>query len=528
MNASLALGPARSSPYRFTFTAKLLGLLATVSFADQLFYGAAAPGSTVGLFAITLILLVPALRPELRSHPGALVAIAVAAWFAGVMLHAPSLLAAILCWLALSLAVLLPRAARFGNGAAWLLRLAVHTAAAPFRPLVDYNRARRARRRRPSGFDLTSFATTLFLPAVGTGLFLLLFTAANPVFGELTSRIDPFAALGLLSPVRLVFWLFIIFVVWRLLSPRLPRLAPATDGSGIGLPGASVASVTVSLLAFNALFLVQNGLDIVFLWSGAALPDGMSYAEYAHRGAYPLIGTALLAGAFVLLTTRSGSPMAQSSLIRRLVTLWIAQNLFLVASTMLRTLAYIDAYSLTELRIQALVWMGLVAAGLVLICLRLWLARSGSWLINANLLAVLLVLGASVWIDYGRIAAGWNVRHAREVGGRGTWLDLCHLGRMGDSALLPLVELEARPISPELRDRVRWVRSNAYRDLAARQSSWQSWTWRGARRLSAARARMEAAGLPTYAPFQRYCDGAPIPRVQVAPAAPALTVEVRR
>jgi hypothetical protein len=528
MNASLALGLARSSPHGFTFTAKLLGLLAAVSFADQLFYGAAAAGSTTGLFAITLILLVPALRPELRSHPGALVAIGVAAWFAGVMLHAPGMLAAILCWLALSLAVLLPRAAQFGNGAAWLLRLIVHTAAAPFRPLVDYNRARRARRRSPSALDVTWVATTLFLPAIGTGLFLLLFTAANPVFGELTSRIDPFAALGHFSPIRLLLWLFITALVWRLLSPRLSRLGAAMDGSNIGLPGTSIASVTISLFAFNALFLVQNGLDIAFLWSGAALPDGMSYAEYAHRGAYPLIGTALLAGAFVLLTTRSGSPMAHSPLIRLLVTLWIAQNLFLVASTMLRTLAYVDAYSLTELRVQALVWMGLVASGLVLICLRLWLARSSIWLINANLLAVLLVLGASAWIDYDRLAAGWNVRHAREVGGRGTSLDLCHLGRMGDSALLPLIELEARPIPPALRDRVRWVRSNAYRDLAGRQSSWQSWTWRGARRLSAARERIAGAGLPTYAPFGRQCDGTPFRMVEVAPAAPALTVEVPR
>ena len=34
--------------------------------------------------------------------------------------------------------------------------------------------------------------------------------------------------------------------------------------------------------------------------------------------------------------------------------LWIAQNLLLVASTMLRTLDYVEAYSLTELRIAAL------------------------------------------------------------------------------------------------------------------------------------------------------------------------------
>jgi hypothetical protein len=127
-----------------------------------------------------------------------------------------------------------------------------------------------------------------------------------------------------------------------------------------------------------------------------------------------------LAGGFVLLTTRAGTEMAQSSAIQRLVYLWLAQNIFLVSSTMLRTIDYIEVYQLTELRIQALVWMALVALGLLLICLRLALGTSSLWLVNANMAAAALVLSASVAIDYDRIAAGWNVRHAREVGGRGS------------------------------------------------------------------------------------------------------------
>jgi hypothetical protein len=87
----------------------------------------------------------------------------------------------------------------------------------------------------------------------------------------------------------------------------------------------------------------------------------------------------------VLVTTRPGTPIADSRLIRRLVYLWIGQNVFLVASTMLRTVDYIEAYLLTELRIEALLWMALVALGLVLICVRLSLGKTSAWLINANL-----------------------------------------------------------------------------------------------------------------------------------------------
>ncbi len=55
------------------------------------------------------------------------------------------------------------------------------------------------------------------------------------------------------------------------------------------------SAILNSLILFNALFAVQTILDLIYLWGGVRLPDGLSYAEYAHRGAHPLIATALLA-----------------------------------------------------------------------------------------------------------------------------------------------------------------------------------------------------------------------------------------
>jgi hypothetical protein len=358
------------------------------------------------------------------------------------------------------------------------------------------------------------------LPIIGTGLFLILFAAANPLIESALSGFDPFAFLHF-SPLRIIFWCLIGLLVWRLLSPRLMLRGPAFE-SGIDwldLPGISLASVTISLVAFNALFALQNGLDLAFLWSDAPLPEGMTLAEYAHRGAYPLILTVLLAGGFVLVTTRPGTAIGESPLIRRLVYVWIGQNVFLVASNMLRTIDYIEAYLLTELRIEALLWMALVALGLVLICVRLSLGKTSAWLINANLAAAALVLAASAALDYDRVAAGWNVDHAREVGGRGSAIDLCYLGQMTDSALLPLIELESRPIPPELRGRVSWLRNLTMQRLEMRQADWQSWDWRGARRLAAAREQVAARRLPRFrADHDRQCDGKLHPRVEVAPA----------
>lgn len=96
------------------------------------------------------------------------------------------------------------------------------------------------------------------------------------------------------------------------------------------------------------------------------MPKGVTLAEYAHRGAYPLIVTALLAALFVIVTLRPGSSTAAMPAIRKLVVLWIAQNIVLVGSSIVRTFDYVEAYSLTILRISALAWMVLVAVGLVL------------------------------------------------------------------------------------------------------------------------------------------------------------------
>jgi hypothetical protein len=198
------------------------------------------------------------------------------------------------------------------------------------------------------------------------------------------------------------------------------------------------------------------------------LPKGVTLAEYAHRGAYPLVVTALLAGVFVLAALRPGSETARRPWLRALVVVWIVQNVLLVASSMLRTLDYVQAYSLTRLRIAALLWMCLVASGLVLICWRMLRGKSSTWLINANVLAGGLVLAGCGAVDLGAVAARWNVEHAREAGGDGPPLDLCYLATLDDASIVvPLSELANRPLPPVFRDRVVWARSVALKNLTA-------------------------------------------------------------
>jgi hypothetical protein len=520
-----------ASRVRFRFWAKVGAAAALVVLGDRLFYVGGGLGSAIGMFAMAWAVATLLLQPAMRRDRRAIAAFVLAAGYAAVLYDDPSLLAWSLFWVALAIATLLPRTGAFDNAWRWADRLLVHGATGLFGPLLDIRRL--ARLRPQSGRPgLRSSFPVLALPLIGSAVFIALFAVANPLIGDALAAIK-LPSLDQISIIRTGLWLILLLLVWSSFRPRKIRVFfPAVDEeSDYSLPGVSISSVTLSLILFNSLFALQNGLDLAFLWSDAGLPEGVTLADYAHRGAYPLIATALLAGLFVLVTLRPGSETAAVPLIRRLVVIWVGQNIFLVASSILRTIDYVEAYSLTRLRIAALAWMLLVAIGLFLICWRMLRARSAGWLINANTFAAGLLLSIASIVDLGAVTAAWNVRNAREVAGSGAGLDLCYLDGLGAAALVSLVELEQRPLTPGFRDRVTYVRQKILNRTKADQASgW--WTWRNDRRLH--RTSRMMAGKPWPKPmirkgWRRGCDGqliAPPPPLPAPPPSAATATEL--
>ena len=516
---------------RFTFARKAAGAVALVILADVLFFNQLA-GATIGLFALVWIAVIVAAMPAVLHNRSSLVALVLAALLALAQIEEPSLLGCALFLVTSAFAVLAARQ-RFDDAFRWSQRLIAHGVLGLVRPFGDAIRLLRLPRRAGRA-GIRSSARMMLLPLLGGIAFVALFAHANPLIGQAFESIvlpSPFAAIG-----HLLFWIAAFLAIWPSLRPH-----PSATGLFANIPRferqwpeVALPSILLSLVTFNLIFAVQNGLDIAFLWSGAALPRTVTLANYAHRGAYTLIATALLAGLFVLALLRPGSVAATSPAARRLVVLWVAQNLLLVASSILRTIDYVEAYSLTVFRIAALLWMGLVAIGLVLVCWRLLSGRSARWLINANSLAAAVVLLPATAIDLGAIAADWNVRHARETGGAGAAIDLCYLHDLGPAALLPLIDLERSARQPALRDRATFLRAGILADVVARDADWHQWSWRNARRLAAARIALGPnPARPKPAPDGRECDGtivtppaaAPVPPL---PSAPPLTEAPQR
>jgi Domain of unknown function (DUF4173) len=492
----------RGSFWRKAFFAGMLVILADV----LLFDGEA--GSVLGVFmAVWAGLSFAAHRAGWRNI-WSLTAFGLATGFAAVMTYDPSFLAFVMFLGTLTLAVLLTHIKGIGDGWYWFKRLAFHGVATMFAPLFDLNRLAKAKRRSRGKRSVSQLLPNLVLPLVGTLLFVALFAMANPIISGFLDNIQ-IGGLTENDIARVFFWGIIFVAVWATLRPLRPktmfnRLAETEPSR---MAGVTVASVTLSLVIFNLLFALQNGMDLIYIWGDVRLPDEFTLAEYAHRGAYPLIVTALLAGLFVLMTTHPRSEMAGNALIRALIIIWVAQNLFLVASTAERTLLYIESYSLTELRISALLWMALVAVGLVLVTWRMLRGNSLAWLMNGNALAAFVVLSACTVVDLGATAATWNVRHAREVGGEGVELDLCYLNLLEGSSLRALAGLEQKPeLEPEFRQRVILVRQEVQQRIARRQRQKGGWDWRDAQRMAA----LEGQSLKTLIIPKGYyvdCDG---------------------
>ena len=509
---------ARSSFWLKVGVAAVLAVL-----ADVLFFRSLPWGATLGGFAAVWIVGVGLARPGLLRDRRAVFALAGAALFAGLMIERPDVLSWAMFALMITVAAL---SARVGAGEPawrWAQRLFIHGVVSLVGPILDAVRMARLRRRRPSGVSPVAVLRVAALPVVGGLIFLLLFARANPLIADVldAARIP---SPSISTVLRLLGCLVVMLMVATTLRPRWYRRLAALPSLGQrALPGVSTASVTLSLLVFNALFALQNGLDVAFLWSGAPLPDGMTLADYAHRGAYPLIATALLAGLFVLVALRPGSETARRPLVRGLVILWVAQNMVLVASSILRTADYIEAYALTRFRIVAMVWMAMVGLGLLLIGWRMLRGKDGHWLIDANAKLALVVLALISTVDLGAVAAAWNIQHAREIDGTGARMDVGYLRALGAPALVSLVRLEQTTTDADLRDRVAAVRGELLDRMRRDQSDWRSWTWRNARRLDQVEALSARQPLMTPKPGERLWDGRlkPPPPPEPLPETPA-------
>lgn len=463
--------------------------LALAALADWLFYDQPVGISAV-IFAIALIL--GSLLANFAAMDRTKLSLAGFVAAAGLVLAFEEFNAISLAFIMLSLGICLQlitsrKSDRLGERARALGELYL---IAPFRMLRDV----------PGMISLPAVISGVavwLVPVVLSGVFVFLFASANPVIEKWVSLIiTPANAASHINIGRTLFWFAVLSIVWPFVHVRwrnksrvvvdfAEAVAQEHDTQPRGTEFFSTATILRSLILFNLLFAVQTVLDALYLWGSTTLPADISYASYAHRGAYPLIVTALLAAAFVLAAMKPCGPAGQSKIIRPLVYLWMAQNVLLVVSSILRLDLYVQIYLLTWWRVAAFIWMGLVVIGLLLIVARIVLNRSNGWLIGANLIVLTATLYLCALVDLTPAIAHYNVSHSREASGKGVALDTNYLRQLGPQAL-PAIDraIVLRGHDPYLAAVHDRLVEQQQKDMA----SWRTWgfrSWRLQRTLDA-------------------------------------------
>ncbi|MBU2580156.1 MAG: DUF4173 domain-containing protein [Alphaproteobacteria bacterium] len=476
-------------------TAAHLGLAAALVAMGDLALFDVTPGAAAGLFAAALLISMAALNPLLvKPLAGGLIFMALLAGCLAIV-EEPSFLAALLGVAGLAALAVVNSTHIAGDASRWFRQAASFLPQVLLRLPVDMISVPRWAKGKRWSKALTSASWTWFVPLSMSLLFLMLFATANPILARWLGEIGRMD-FGLPQTAQVGFWIVLAFFIWAFLrGPGIGGGAPAQTEIGGGPSDAelvtaairngllSPAAVCRSLLLFNAVFALQNALDIQYLWGHEALPDGVTYADYAHAGTYPLGASALLAAGFVLLAFPTRLRGRGSRTASALMYLWMAQTVFLVASAMLRMGLYIDAYALTYLRILGLAVMSLIAVGLVLIALRIALSRSNVWLMNANALVLAAALYTACFVNFDGVIADYNVANCREMGGNGVPLDADYLAALGPAALPALKRFETAPAtmgSPKAWQ-VRKATGELEGELQRRQSDWRMWTFRGYR-----------------------------------------------
>jgi hypothetical protein len=445
-----APAPAAEPPY--SLPRIFLGLLLTVAACDYVFLN----GHTIGGLALTVFVPVwaGAILFNRSGWTRRRSTLAIGALLAGACLAAAIESGYLNVLVLLILVVALAGDSFFETGAAVWARWFNQVVALVFAPGRVFWLAGRLLE---SGVDGRKRGAGIFgalfiaAPAVVLGLvFGSLLGSGNAVFGHwsdyfFTCLENEIGALFDLD--RIAVWIMVAFVTLPLLRPgrisdwwwswmpRVPRWPELGPVQATALSGALV------LVVLNLLFGAANVADAIFLWGGLNLPSGVTYSEYVHNGVDTLTATVLLSAVVLTGIFQQQLKVASRRELKALGLIWVAQNLFVLVSVVLRLMRYIEAYDMSVKRLGVIVFLLLVAAGFGLLAIKIVREKSLPWLVGRCAVAVFGTLYITMFLNLSGWCADYNV--AQWEKNRTRSLDGIYLRELGPAAWPALARAHA-------------------------------------------------------------------------------------
>jgi len=272
---------------------------------------------------------------------------------------------------------------------------------------------------------------SVLIVAMVTFLFLSLYRSVNPIFDTYFSGI-----FGNINWGWLFFVLFGTILLYTFFyQPRLLRKPLKIENDyGKTITADSLKpyaqswfrlftsfenerySAYLMFAILNLLLLFLNVIDVHYLLLKGELPVGITYSDYVHTGVGAVILSILLAIGVILYYFRGHINFDnKSKTIKALTSLWIVQNIFLILMAALKNQMYIDAYSLTYLRIGVYYFLVFSIIGLLLTLYKIYYRKDTWFLFRSTSSGIYVTLILSCVFNWNAIVTRYNLNNSIPV-----------------------------------------------------------------------------------------------------------------
>jgi hypothetical protein len=273
-------------------------------------------------------------------------------------------------------------------------------------------------------FDYKSWLIGI-VPIFVVVVFFLLYKSANPMFNELTKKINFSFISWPLIRFTLLGWL-LIYVYYnqryiiqlilkdKLLKEDLSEITIKKEYSIFKSTSSEYQSAIIMFTMLNILLFIVNVLDMQFLFINRALPIGVGHSEFVHQGVNTLIASIIIAIIISLYYFRGSlNFLEKNTALKWLAYLWLLQNMVLVITSGNKNHFYVEDYGLTYKRIGVYIYLLLTLLGLVTTMIKITYTKSNWFLLRKNTWLFYFVFIASGLIHWDKLIVNFNTYSAK-------------------------------------------------------------------------------------------------------------------
>ncbi|MCE3016534.1 MAG: DUF4153 domain-containing protein [Pirellula sp.] len=372
----------------------------------------------------------------------------------------------------------------------WIEQLFLFLIGAPFRSSEPIGRAVNAIRVVDRRYFGSRWAEWIVPIAIGS-VFIWIFLQANPdtlklSLEWLSTLSDRWAGwLGSHFFAQLLGWIVVGVLILGWIVPPTLRFnfeehSKATYQSAVDKPAFPQADshfrmAENTLVALCFLFVIYLISELNHFWF-REIPDGFPYSAYAHRGAAWL--TFALAVATVVLSVIFQPEMQshpKNSRLRGWAWCWSFLNLLLALSVYNRMWIYVEFNGMTRMRILAYFGITCVLIGFLLVVAKIIQNKSFGWLIQRQLMTLMIFWIAHSCTPQDWIAYTWNRQSILQGDLKPSVQITVHtLSSDGFTSIVPLVDCENEIIREGVRAMLaqRFLASSS---IETTEGDWRNW-----------------------------------------------------